>query len=296
MANQLDIETAEERWEPIGQSPIESLVEARLESHHALQLVVSTAISYLPRVADDSHTNLGWHEESRALLSHELPVPGGAVRVGLRALDLTILVRDERNGGVQELPLAGRTLAESEHDLVQRLEALGLDGARWVSDKHYTIPHHDVAAGARFGAVVGGAHAELDRLFHNAHELASAVVHETPGAAAPRLWPHHLDLATLIALPSRDLRTARSIGVGVEPGDDWYAEPYIYVGPSPHPSVGALRPLEAGGHWHTDGWVGAVLTRTEMRALDGDDARAQGVRALRFVREAIAASRVALAG
>jgi hypothetical protein len=295
MANQLDIESVEERWEAIGQSAIDPLVDARLELHHALQLVVSSAISYLPRVADDSHTNLGWHEESRALLSHELPAPGGAVRVGIRPLDLTVVVRDERSGGVQELPLPGRTLAEAEHELVQRLGALGLDAARWVSEKHYTIPHHDVVAGARFNTVVGGAHAELGRLFHNAHELASAVAHETPGAAAPRLWPHHFDLATLIALPARDPRTARSIGVGIEPGDDSYAEPYVYVGPSPHPSARALRPLGAGGHWHTDGWVGAVLTRAELRTLDGDDAHAQGARALRFVREAIEASRLALA-
>ncbi|HET6679886.1 MAG TPA: hypothetical protein VFG84_01685, partial [Gemmatimonadaceae bacterium] len=295
MANRLEIETVEERWELIGQSPIGHLVEARLELHHALQLVVSAAISYLPRVADDSHTNLGWHEESRALLSHELPAPGGAVRVGIRPVDLTLVVRDERNGSVQEVPLAGRTLADAEHDLVQRLEALGLDGTRWVSDKHYTIPYHDVAAGARFAAVVGGAHAELGRLFHNAHELASAVAHETPGAATPRLWPHHFDLATLIVLPARDVRITRSIGVGVEPGDDSYAEPYVYVGPSPHPSARVLRPLGAGGHWHTDGWMGAVLTREEMHALDGDDARAQGMRALRFVREAIEASRLALA-
>lgn len=295
MANQLDVETVVERWEPIGQSPIERLVDARLELHHALQLVVSAAISHLPRVADDSHTNLGWHEESRALLTHELPVPGGAVRVGIRPIDCTIVVRDERNGQVSDVPLRGRTVADAERNLVERLGQYGLDEMRWESRKHYTIPHHDVATGARFAADAGGAHAELDRLFHNAHELASAVARETPGGAPPRCWPHHFDLATLIALPARGTKAAPTIGVGVEPGDETYAEPYVYVGPSPHPPVSALRPLGAGGHWHTTGWVGAVLTRDALRSLDGDDSRSQGARVLWFVREAIEASRVALA-
>jgi hypothetical protein len=72
-----------------------------------------------------------------------------------------------------------------------------------------------------------------------------------------RCWPHHFDIATQIG--SAD----RSIGVGMSPGDGSYPQPYFYVSPSPYPDVSTLSPLGSGS-WHTQGWVGAVLTGEEI--------------------------------
>lgn len=49
----------------------------------------------------------------------------------------------------------------------------------------------------------------------------------------------------------------RSVGVGLSPGDSGYPEPYVYVTPWPYPT-GEL-PALPWGHWHTEGWTGAVL-------------------------------------
>lgn len=43
----------------------------------------------------------------------------------------------------------------------------------------------------------------------------------------PRCWPHHFDLAVLFSLEAGDPETARSIVVGVSPGDASFNMPYF---------------------------------------------------------------------
>ena len=62
-----------------------------------------------------------------------------------------------------------------------------------------------------------------------------------------------------------DPEEARSVGVGMTPGDGGYPEPYFYVTPWPYPNPEVL-PRLATGSWHTEGWTGAVLTGTEALA------------------------------
>src|SRR5262249_57852622 len=76
------------------------------------------------------------------------------------------------------------------------------------------------------------------------------------------LGPHHFDIATLL-----DFGESRTIGVGLSPGDSSYAEPYFYVSPSPVPKdrSGPALPV---GHWHSQGWFGAVLTGSETTGAE----------------------------
>jgi len=109
-----------------------------------------------------------------------------------------------------------------------------------------------------------------------------------------RCWPHHFDIATLIALdPGMNPETARSIGVGLSPGDAGRPHPYFYVTLWPYPKDRELPALEGGGVWNTEGWTGAVLeTPALLRAGIGE---AQAEQAERFVESAIAACQALLA-
>jgi hypothetical protein len=79
-----------------------------------------------------------------------------------------------------------------------------------------------------------------------------------------RIWPHHFDLATLISLPHTQKDESVSIGVGMSPGDGNYNEPYWYVTPWPDPTPVNLPKLSSSGTWHTKGWVGAILTASQL--------------------------------
>jgi hypothetical protein len=86
-----------------------------------------------------------------------------------------------------------------------------------------------------------------------------------------------------------DPERARTLGVGMVPGDGSRPEPYLYVTPWPYPESPELPPLPEGGCWHTEGWTGAVLEAD--RFLAPGSAGEQAARADLFIRSATHACR-----
>ena len=137
------------------------------------------------------------------------------------------------------------------------------------------------------------AFAELERWYANAARVLREL-REVEGGSPVRCWPHHFDIATLIPLSGdSDPETARSIGVGMTPGDEYYAEPYWYVTPWPYPAEPSLQPLAGGGSWHTEKWLGAVLPGS--RLVGGDPSTGQAQRLAGFLDSALRACRAMLA-
>jgi len=270
-------------WNRVGDILPSALTEARLQLHHAAQIVVSAAISYVPARPDDSHTALTWLSSVRALVSEPI-TSATPLRIGVRVEDLTLLALDGALRPTGSFALSGRKIAAAQTWLGDAVAEAGLDRARLTQRKHYTIPAHPVADGEPFS--VGGAElAELARYWSNAGGLLEEIARATPGASTVLTWPHHFDIATLIELPSAG-GEKRTIGVGQSPGDDSYAEPYWYVGPYPYPPATDLPSLAGGGHWHTKGWMGAALPASVYVAAG--DQRAQ---VTAFIDSSVAACR-----
>ena len=205
-----------------------------LSAHWAAQVVSAAGTTLLPARDDFGHTNLGWSSEHAALVGRELPDGRAAA---LRLADLALLVVGPSPA---ELPLEGRTLDEATGWLAERL---GAELAR---------PAHDMPdPPARFGR----GSPELSEWF----AVARVEIFRTT-EIEPRCWPHHFDIAALLRLDDGRGEDARSVGVGMTPGDASYDRPYWYVTPWPYPaSTSELPALPSGGVWHTEGWVGAVL-------------------------------------
>ena len=171
----------------------------------------------------------------------------------------------------------------------QRRELVQLDGVRledlldWVGSRvgskklalpDYEMPEHPVAQGEAL-RIQGKACDELMRWFGNGYSLLAAIASEEKGASPVRTWPHHFDMATLIDLGEAGSgESGRSVNVGLSPGDTNYEEPYLYVSPWPYPQgyeKAALPPLAGGGHWHTSGFLAAILTGTDLVSQAGVD-------------------------
>jgi hypothetical protein len=204
-------------WQVLNGSGVGGLVEARLQLHHAAQVIVSAPMSYLPARADDSHTNLEWLPGLGALATHAIDQPSG-LRFAVRPADLSLIVL--RAGAVAAvLTLAARTTVEAAAWLAAELRRAGFDPTRLTMQKHYEIPAHPVASGAPFDPPAA-ALAELARWYHDTWLVADGVSVAEPGASPARCWPHHFDLATLITLAATGDGVTRTIGVGGSPGDD----------------------------------------------------------------------------
>jgi hypothetical protein len=269
-------------WARVGNVAPTALTDARLQLHHAAQIAVSAAISYIAARPDDSHTALTWSAPLRALATEPMAM-ARQLRIALRLEDLTLYALDENGSAARSFALPGHTVAQGHAWLSDVLAQAAVDPARLTARKHYTIVAHPVESGAPFSVGSGAEFQELSRYWSNAAGALDPLAQTTPGAGPVRTWPHHFDIATLIELPGPSRRT---VGVGQSPGDDSYAEPYWYAGPYPFPPVNDLPRLAGGGHWHTEGWVGAVLPASDY--IDAPDQRAQ-VGA--FIDSAVAACR-----
>ena len=81
--------------------------------------------------------------------------------------------------------------------------------------------------------------------------------------------------------------------LGFAPGDSSYDEPYFYITPWPYPDTANLPFLE-GGHWHTEGWMGAVLVASEL--IEAGDSADEALYLMDFLDSGVAACRQLLEG
>ncbi len=274
-------------WSKLGgRTPPPSLVDARLLAHHALQWVARAGRANLRPAADDAHSSVEWHAALSALVSQPFQASGGEVRAGLRVAGFALVVlRGE--AVIDAFQLERKTDAEAGAWIDSKLRTLGLKPAGGVK-LPYAVPDHAVARGAGYDTSSAGRElGELARWFAGATDLLDEFKAKLAGprAGPVRCWPHHFDIATLVPLRG----DAAGVGIGLSPGDEFYAQPYAYVSPWPRFDSEALPSLPAPGHWHTQGFFGAVATGEEILALKN-----RGPELLAFVTAAFEIARARL--
>ena len=258
-------------WRQLRPELAHELNDARLQFHHAAQLVSAMGISYLPAQPDDSHTNMEWLADLSALASNT--VEGTApVRLAVCPHPFTLLLIESGKPRAS-LPLSGSTVDEAVGWIRRQLGQRGFHTDAYTLAKHFTIPTHRVGESAPFEVTNTTAFEELESWYADAAMVLEEVVAATPNSSPVRCWPHHFDIATLIDVAGAETGSRRkTISLGMEPGDAYYAQPYFYASMSPAPTAPDAWPvLDGSGVWHTHEWVGAVLLadrlgREEQRA------------------------------
>ncbi|HEY7214434.1 MAG TPA: hypothetical protein VIC28_07375 [Thermoanaerobaculia bacterium] len=237
-------------WETLGGVDPRQLTAARLQLHWLAQAAAAVGKQLLPHQPDYSEQSFQWSGGLRALVQATVEA-ARPFRAGLRPSPPALLLAGDGGEILCELPLESRTSEEVYGWMSERIEELLGRPLAQPLERPGEMPRHSIGEADAF--------AEIGRYFADADRLLRKVQDENAGASPVRCWPHHFDVATLIALDAgADAESARSIGVGLSPGDERFSEPYFYVLPWPAPK-GELPELAGGGWWHTEGWTGAVL-------------------------------------
>lgn len=254
-------------WQPIRPEEAAKLSDSRLQLHHAAQFGAAAGISFLPHLSDDSHSNLEWVPTLGGLFSRVIPART-PFRVGVKPVKLAVAIVTNENRPIAEYRLHGRTIIETRDWIRSQIRLLGADGSRYTLTRDYEIPRHDVTYGEAFDASDSTHFEEVANWFSNGAALLSSVTRSSLVASELRCWPRDFDIATLI-----EVAPGRVIGVGLEPGDDYYDEPYFYVSMRPQPAASRTRsrPLWGNGTWHTFEWVGAVLPGSRLGAASSQE-------------------------
>jgi len=225
-------------------------------------------VTNLRPMPDDSQSSFVWDAPHSALVSQPLPAKGGEVRVGLRISRLELILTRGANV-LDAFQFDGKTEAEGGSWLDSKMHTLGLKPATGAM-LAYDLPAHPVGEGRYRLGMLGRELGELSRWFGGPAEaledFRGRLANLRPAPGPVRCWPHHFDIATLVRLDESTDESARSIGVGLSPGDEFYSQPYVYVSPWPRFDSEPLPELPRPGRWHTEGFFGAVATADDILA------------------------------
>ena len=255
---------------------------SRIQLHYAIQFIAASGMALGKPQPDGSQMALDWSPEITGFIGQEIT----GVRSFYLALEPTTLtshILDQQQQAIASLPLHGKTMASALAWHHAELTKLGVDADK-IAFLEYPddFPDHPLAHGAVFDASDEANRSAVAAYFAHTRPLLQDIVNARSVASPLRIWPHHFDMATLITLTGTG-EAARTIGVGLSPGDRSDDQPYWYVTPWPSPSEEQL-PALSGGNWHTEGWIGAILTAAEV----GDptlDTTQQAIKA--FLEEAV---------
>ena len=254
--------------------------EARLTAHLASQLASAPGTTLASPRDDFSHTALYWNREQRALTG--AAVTGASRRSALVPETLELLVTDT-TGKVEP-----SKLALADHTMDQAITWLSRELGAPLKMPAHDLPDHPTLRGEPFEQVDGLP--QVSAWLEFGHESLGSFVTDFEDASRLTLWPHHFDLATLIAVGRAPTGETQTIGLGLSLGDGAYTQPYFYVSPWPYPETDKLPPLERGT-WHTDGFTAAILEGTSLTTSPYASAQSSAVA---FLREAAAAAQASL--
>lgn len=256
-----------ETWHTLGAVAPRDLKPVREKLHRGVQWLARIARSYYPPEDDDSHTALTFHGPSAAAGLPEMRGPKGPVIPVYIVPEMAVALSHESEGLI--LGLRDLTEAERLAALLQALERVGLD----ADQLDVTLPYEAELPTPDDGPPDAPAAVELTRYYANFALCLQQLDQRVRCVSPVRLWPHHFDLARLIALDDGPQHEdSRSIGVGLAPDDGAYDQPYLYIAPWPPgalPADHALPPAPAGLRWHTGDFTALVAAAEEIMLGEG---------------------------
>jgi hypothetical protein len=258
---------------------LQQLAAARIQLHYAIQPLAAISNA----LADSSNKGLFWDDQlgftTRAITSIK------SYRVALDPIALTLEFVTDRDQVISVFALSDRTLTEAFDWMKAIVNGLGgvADLITPISYPPNDFPDSDLARGATFQLL--NLTSDLAEYYASADRILQNIVQQETMASDVRIWPHHFDIATLISISDEINGQEKSVGIGLSSGDGSYNEPYWYVTPYPYPKDHSNLPiLDGDGIWHTEGWVGAILTASQFGEPNASVDRVNA-----FVNSAIAA-------
>ena len=254
-------------WQTIRNFDQARLRAARLQAHFAVQWLARAAYAYVPAQPADDHSTLGWDDKIGGFLTHVLT---DGAQLGLRLADLTLMLVARANAA-DMFPLNNRSDADVRAWLGPLMAARGLAPDALDKPLPYRMPELRIGSEQPYAAKENAVGlAEHAVWFANANAALELARHEyVRHLAAPpvRCWPHHFDLDSLVTV-----RPGHTVGIGYEPGDHYYDEPYFYVSVNPKSDIATLPTPPSIAHWHGKGFTAAVATAARIMEVQDQKA------------------------
>lgn len=224
--------------------------------HKASQWLAKAGKFLLKQQPDDSNTNLGWDESKNQIIGRRLN-DYKKMRMHLDLNDFSLNVFNEEEELSGKFALNGKSDVQVKAWLQEIGSDFGIKKKVWEKDLHYDLPYGDGETIYQLSVEEGQLFAEM---LSAAKGIISSQVERVGDASEIRIWPHHFDIAALVAQHFENETLIASVGVGLAVPDGMIDDLYIYISPWKKSGLKVINLPELPGpaRWISDGWLGAV--------------------------------------
>ncbi len=249
--------------------------------HQLSQIIAKANRSYVPKEADDGHTNFYYDPLSNRILGRWIKVGNQSV---LLALDLNRFEFQWLNNSLHllsRISIDGKTSEEVESEIAQTLPKIGLGvvGVNKVGFRdalHFEIPKYSFTERpySEFPPTSVKLWSDYRKY---ANEVCFSVLGYLQAKSEVRIWPHHFDTGIYA-----DYNEDMNLGFGWAMADTIVDQPYFYFAAyekGNHSIYSETLPRLTYGEWKVStSWKGGVLPMDFIELLSKN-------KVITFVRE-----------
>ncbi|MEL6917833.1 MAG: hypothetical protein AAFO99_08890 [Bacteroidota bacterium] len=227
------------------------------QTYLAGQYLAAAAISFIKKVSDDSHTNLGFSIENASMYTRPLNSNGDTLVLNYN----TFALEWHSKNYLEVLGLDGNTHNEVIKWIGQKAKKGGMD-TPYRYEFHYD-PTYVLSDGFIFKLSDANKFRELRDLRILGQQTFTFFLKEQKLTSEIRVWPHHFDTGAF-ALLNED--SGKAIGLGLSIPDALVDDHYFYIsGYKGHEGLDTSGfPSLTYGKWQNEGFKGAILPATDI--------------------------------
>jgi hypothetical protein len=234
--------------------------------HQLTQIIAKVNRTFVPKKADDSHTNLFFDQLSHRMYGRWIKTINQNIILTLNLQTNKFEWLDDSLATLHSIDIAGSKYEQLEEYVEESLEGFGLDKKGFRNEMHYKIPIY---------SFLNKPFEKFDQKAIEIWEVYRGLANVACGAMLGflqnygeiRIWPDHFDTGIYVT-PSEDI----GLGFGLAMKDSMVGNPYFYF--SGYSLNGKeinytnVPNLDLGKWIINDQWKGAVLSLNEIKSSD----------------------------
>lgn len=235
--------------------------------HFLSQILAKVSRTFVPEVADDSHTNLSFEPLDFRIHSRWIKTPKGNIILSLNLLNLSYEWQSETKTIIQRVEAVGKLPHEIEKELEFGLKSMGIEETNFSDKLHYEIPTYSFINNPN-EAVSPSCIKEWAVRRRMANMVCSELLDYFQKDAEVRIWPHHFDTGFYTSVSS-----SMNIGFGWAMKDEKANNAYFYMAGYSDNEIdySNIKDLPAGRWELGDDWKGTILPLTDFETLSFEE-------------------------
>jgi hypothetical protein len=235
--------------------------------HQLCQILTKANRTFVPKQADDSHTNLYFDSISQRIYGHWIAGNKGKIIFSLNLGTFHFEWMNDELKVIQSHSILNKTSTEIEKGIAEVLSEIGLQENGFRNELHFEIAVYPFLNDAF--TILDANHLKEWKAYRALANHASLdLLGIVQATSEIRIWPHHFDTGIYT-----EINNNLAIGFGLAMEDSMVGTPYFYY------SAYGLNGYDIDysnvsnlttGKWFIDDWKGAVLPLTGLKNDDSD--------------------------